>query len=84
VSARNSRSKNALKKHLFKNKKSRGYVTCRYCDRKLTYSQATLDHLRPLSKGGTWAPSNLDFACSKCNSAKGSISLKKFVRQQEV
>lgn len=72
MSSRNSRAKNAIKKHLFDDKKSRGYVPCRYCGRKLTFSQATLDHLTPLSKGGGWAPTNLDFACSKCNAARGT------------
>lgn len=34
---------------------------------------ATLDHLVPLCKGGTWKKENLVLACYKCNHAKSDI-----------
>ncbi|WP_226989363.1 HNH endonuclease [Desulfuromonas sp. TF] len=60
---------------MFDNQKVRGYVPCRYCGRKLTFAQATLDHINPLSRGGEWMQSNLGFACRACNSAKGNKNL---------
>lgn len=43
---------------------------CRYC---LSDSggRLTLDHIVPVSRGGTNAPSNLVTCCKKCNLAKG-------------
>ena len=34
---------------------------------------ATIDHLVPLCKGGTWRKDNLVLACYKCNHSKGDI-----------
>jgi len=31
----------------------------------------TIDHIKPLSKGGTWQNDNLQTLCSKCNCEKG-------------
>ena len=49
---------------------SRDAFCCRYC-----LSSAggvlTLDHIVPVSRGGTNAPSNLVTSCKKCNLAKG-------------
>ena len=33
--------------------------------------QMTIDHVMPVSKGGTSVITNLQLACSACNSAKG-------------
>lgn len=32
--------------------------------------QATIDHIHPVSKGGTWRYDNLQLACYACNQAK--------------
>ena len=40
---------------------------CFYCGKRAT----TVDHLRPLSRGGTDAEANLVAACTDCNTAKG-------------
>lgn len=45
--------------------------TCVYCNKHLINSDATIDHIVPLSKGGSkHDPSNLVAACRSCNSSK--------------
>jgi hypothetical protein len=39
----------------------------------------TLEHIEPLSIGGTNAPDNLLPVCGDCNHAKGSLTLRAFV-----
>jgi len=44
---------------------------CYYCTRKFGQNLVrTLDHLRPLSRGGTHHLWNLVLSCPKCNNAK--------------
>ena len=38
----------------------------------------TLDHIKPVSKGGTWRLENLYPACYDCNKAKSSLSIEQF------
>jgi 5-methylcytosine-specific restriction endonuclease McrA len=45
--------------------------SCYYCGVALTGETATIDHVMPLSKGGTWADHNTVLACKACNNAKG-------------
>jgi 5-methylcytosine-specific restriction endonuclease McrA len=51
---------------------------CVYCNEPLG-TDWHLDHLVPLSKGGTNYPNNLVPSCAKCNLQKGRKSLKNFV-----
>jgi 5-methylcytosine-specific restriction endonuclease McrA len=44
--------------------------TCAYCNKKLTRSQISVDHITPVSKGGTNDLSNLAISCRECNSSK--------------
>ncbi len=46
---------------------------CVYCGSSLGLDLATLDHVHPLSHGGTHAPGNLVAACQRCNQLKGSL-----------
>lgn len=52
-----------------------GY-TCRYCqfhaDSEKEKKALTVDHVVPLSKGGTNKPRNLVTACAECNQRKGA------------
>lgn len=41
---------------------------------------ATVDHMTPLSRGGTNARSNLVLACQSCNSAKSDMTVREFLR----
>lgn len=47
--------------------KKRGHK-CAFCG--ASNGPLTLDHKIPLSKGGTWKPSNLQLLCRKCNEEK--------------
>ena len=46
--------------------------TCRYC--RSTDNPLTIDHVTPVSLGGTDDPSNLVAACRDCNAGKASSS----------
>lgn len=43
---------------------------CGICGTELTYEEATIDHVHPLSKGGTHGPDNVQIACDACNKSK--------------
>lgn len=51
---------------------SRGRGRCHYCLEKLTPKTFTVDHVVPLSAGGTDALRNLVACCKYCNKFKGS------------
>lgn len=53
--------------------------TCAHCFAVLDASTATLDHIRPESKGGTHAATNLITACRKCNSSRADATLPRKV-----
>lgn len=46
---------------------------CVYCGTTLGLEFATLDHVYPLSRGGTHDPGNLVAACERCNQLKGAM-----------
>ena len=63
-------------------KRSKG--RCSYCgiqlvlgkpDNLVTEKSFTIDHILPVSKGGTNNVSNIRAACSKCNNIRGNASL---------
>lgn len=45
---------------------------CLYCNCDLFPTSRHLDHVIPLSKGGSHGPGNLVFACPSCNASKGN------------
>jgi hypothetical protein len=47
---------------------------CRYCGSAVTTETATLDHIVPVSRGGSDEPENLATACLTCNSIKSGRS----------
>jgi len=49
---------------------SRRRKKCAYCKKHFYTRQLTIDHIIPLSKGGTWHIANLVLACKPCNNAK--------------
>ena len=46
---------------------------CVYCGSGLGLENATLDHVIPVSRGGSHLPGNLVSACRGCNQRKGSL-----------
>lgn len=48
----------------------RSHPYCHWCNKKLTKNTRTLEHLVPLSMGGTDALINLRLACPECNSGR--------------
>ena len=51
---------------------------CVYCSAILGLEITTLDHVFPLSRGGTHDPGNLVAACRQCNQLKGSLLPQEF------
>lgn len=49
--------------------------TCQYCGKKLSATNATVDHVVPRFKGGKTTFENTVTACGKCNRDKGSKSV---------
>jgi len=45
---------------------------CKWCGATLTAKTATLEHVIPLSVGGTNDPNNIALACAACNNKRGS------------
>ena len=46
--------------------------TCQYCGRKAPKVELQIDHIFPVSKGGTNDLDNLTIACADCNIGKGN------------
>jgi hypothetical protein len=49
---------------------------CQYCLKKLSLSEATVDHVIPRSQNGSNAWTNIVLSCIACNQKKGSSLLK--------
>lgn len=54
---------------------------CFYCGEEVTEISSTLDHLIPLSRGGTSGPGNLELACRKCNGEKNDSTPVEWLEQ---
>lgn len=46
---------------------------CAYCGQHRNIKYMTVDHIMPLSKGGTDSLDNLQCTCKKCNGLKGNM-----------
>ena len=46
--------------------------TCHWCGKQLTLQTATVDHVIPLSRGGSNGMDNVELACVKCNQDRGN------------
>ena len=52
---------------------------CLYCRKYLERDKASLEHLIPLSKGGTNHKDNLALACKACNSHRGNSDVAAYI-----
>lgn len=48
---------------------------CGICHKPISFEDFTLDHIRPISKGGAHIKRNVQIAHRACNSAKGNREL---------
>lgn len=65
----------------------RDSFTCVYCLTNHAHSPLgtlSLDHIRPRSKGGTHAPTNLITACIPCNRARNNTALTRYASVESV
>ena len=54
-------------------------MACAYCGATVeTGNSLTLDHVRPVSKGGSNDATNLVTCCARCNSSRGNRSVSTF------
>lgn len=60
---------------------ARDGLVCHYCAAAVKPSSFTVDHIVPVSKGGTDDLSNLVACCRPCNSKKGVKDYDAFARQ---
>ena len=56
---------------------------CGGCMTKLPLRNLTVDHIKPLEKGGSDRPSNLQLLCGTCNSMKGTGTQRQLIRKLE-
>lgn len=54
---------------------------CAICSRLTEFSDGEVDHIKPLSKGGSNSPSNLQWLCHRCNKLKGRTRTNAQVRK---
>jgi hypothetical protein len=54
----------------------RDNFTCQYCGKTPPDVMLNVDHIVPVSKGGTDDPENLRTSCFECNSGKGAKRIK--------
>ncbi|MCS7317008.1 MAG: HNH endonuclease [Candidatus Dojkabacteria bacterium] len=59
----------------------RDNFTCQYCGKKISFRNATRDHVIPLSHGGKNSIDNVVSSCHECNFLKGNLSLEEFERK---
>lgn len=54
---------------------------CHYCRSFTPRECRTMDHIKPLSKGGLHDPNNLVMACGSCNFSKNNRDLETFLQE---
>ena len=51
---------------------------CGYCGNKIGFSEVTVDHKIPLSRGGPDCMDNMICSCKPCNALKGNRTVEEF------
>lgn len=52
---------------------------CAICGKPVKFKKATIDHIQPLSAGGTNDFKNLQIACRSCNGMKSYLTMNDFL-----
>lgn len=60
------------------------FSRCPYCEQKLSFERAHVDHIHPVSKGGLSEDDNLVLVCAPCNTAKSNKTLRAFCRDVDL
>ena len=55
---------------------TRAHGRCAYCGKELKKTEATIDHIIPVSQGGETSWENIALSCSKCNCKKDNRNPK--------
>lgn len=66
---------------LRKNLKDNPY--CPYCNLELSMDDAHADHIHPVVNGGLSTIGNMVFVCDSCNIAKGTLTLRAFLKKMD-
>lgn len=72
---------NKRKKRIRQNVIDRDGLICCYCLTKLTLKTATMEHIVPASKRGTFNATNLTVACARCNCKRSDKPFFEFCKQ---
>lgn len=56
-------------------------VPCCFCEWKMSYASATLEHIIPVSKGGQTVTENLTLSCEACNNERGARDFDDYRRR---
>lgn len=54
---------------------------CSICGKPVKFKKMTIDHIMPLSRGGTNDIKNLQLACKRCNSMKSNMTMDDMMGQ---
>jgi 5-methylcytosine-specific restriction endonuclease McrA len=55
-------------------------ANCIYCENRLTYQNATTDHIVPISDKGNNCQVNLIVCCKDCNNERGNLPFMEYLR----
>ena len=72
-----------LGKRIRKRLTDQGQTHCAYCGVDLSTTKSTIDHIVPLSRGGTNSIKNLVLACFRCNHRKGDQTPEQWERTRK-
>lgn len=56
---------------------------CPYCNKALSTKDAHADHIHPVVNGGLSTIGNMVFVCGSCNVAKGTLTLRAFLKNMD-
>lgn len=70
IKAERSKARDLRKTRWWQQKTSSG--TCYYCDEAVGFKNLTMDHVIPLSRGGSSSKDNLVPCCKECNIKKSN------------